>query len=643
VDDNPDNLTLLSGLLRERGYRVRAATSGSRALSVVRAHPPELILLDINMPEMDGYQVCAALKADAATAAIPVIFISALDAPLDKVKAFEAGGVDYVIKPFDAAEVAARVGTQLRMARLARETEARKAELERAYQELKLAHDEIARLSSSTAGMLEDTGGWAGALAAEVAGVVGARAIGVYRLEDERFRPLATDGVPEPDWDELWPEGGVPREMSTGAGEGSRLVLPVFGVTGELRGAVVVDGKQGLLKEAERQVLRTFVQHLATALDLTTIRRQLALSQARRDAGRRDLMARGEMPVTVCPWCALCFADDGRPGLRCPEDGAELDRSYMVPSTLLGRYRLTRLLGEGGMGIVFEARDERLVRGVALKIIRAESLGDTSMRFRLEREARAVARIRHEGVVALYDSGEMEDGSAFLVMELLAGQDLGSVLAEHGPGTARQVATLLRQAGAALAAAHGAGVVHRDVKPPNLFLATPAEGDLRVKIVDFGIARSLVTDNRVTMTGQVIGTPAYMSPEQTLGRDADERSDVYSLAAVAYEALSGVKPVPAEGAFGEVLMDVLTVRPKRLSAHVPGVPAALDELFERGLAKSPEERPRDIAAFAEECARLLDEVHGSLQRLGWPGLLAPRRRPRSARFGHVSVPGPTVD
>lgn len=136
VDDNPNNLNLLAGILRDHGYGVRMANSGRRAVSTVRSHPPELVMLDIRMPEMDGYEVCEALKADPATSSIPIVFISALDDPFDKVRAFKSGGCDYVTKPFQEQEVVARVENQLRISRLQRELERRNAELARKNQEL---------------------------------------------------------------------------------------------------------------------------------------------------------------------------------------------------------------------------------------------------------------------------------------------------------------------------------------------------------------------------------------------------------------------------------------------------------------------------------------------------------------------------
>src|SRR5262249_15232921 len=136
VDDNPDNLALLAGMLRASGHRVRLASTGARALEISRVHPPDLVMLDVSMPEMDGYTLCERLKADDTTRPIPVIFLSALDDPLDKVRAFQAGGVDYVTKPFAPEEVLARVATQLRVSRLQRETDEKARALERANQQI---------------------------------------------------------------------------------------------------------------------------------------------------------------------------------------------------------------------------------------------------------------------------------------------------------------------------------------------------------------------------------------------------------------------------------------------------------------------------------------------------------------------------
>ncbi|MCA9638934.1 MAG: serine/threonine protein kinase, partial [Myxococcales bacterium] len=181
---------------------------------------------------------------------------------------------------------------------------------------------------------------------------------------------------------------------------------------------------------------------------------------------------------------------------------------------------------------------------------------DVNVRLRFRQEARAIARISHPGVIALYDTGELPDGSAFLVMEKLVGLDLADMIDHYGPGTPAQVAALMRQAGAALAAAHRADLVHRDIKPENIFLVDGTGGFL-VKILDFGLAKSMSLETtNLTQTGVVMGTPVYMSPEQIQGKDLDARSDLYSFASVCYEALTGRRVVESEE-FAKVCAEVL--------------------------------------------------------------------------------------
>ena len=226
--------------------------------------------------------------------------------------------------------------------------------------------------------------------------------------------------------------------------QGGSTIVPVTGMTGELRGALTIEGS-GAWGETERRLVNALAQHLGSALDLQHLREQLTATAARQVEVRERMHARGIHTLKLCPRCGRCY-DDGLE--RCAADATLLDDSRLLPYQVAERYRLAFLLGEGGMGSVFEAHDERLQRDVALKVIRSEMLSDAEARFRLEREAQTLARIRHPGVIDLFDSGELEDGSAFLVMELLAGRDLAGVLSRHGPGTPAQVAALLRQAAA---------------------------------------------------------------------------------------------------------------------------------------------------------------------------------------------------
>jgi serine/threonine protein kinase len=259
------------------------------------------------------------------------------------------------------------------------------------------------------------------------------------------------------------------------------------------------------------------------------------------------------------------------------------------------RYRLDSRIATGGMGEVWRATDTVLGRSVAVKLLKTEYADNASFRSRFETEARHAASLHHPGVAAVYDFGEApaNDGSAvnrpFLVMELVDGQPLSALLRPGQRLDPDATRDLLAQAADALGAAHAAGIVHRDVKPANL-LVTP---DRRVKITDFGIARAAEAV-ALTETGQVMGTPQYLSPEQAEGKTATPASDVYSLGVVAFECLAGRRPFVAETAVATALA--------HLRAPVPDlpddVPADLAAVVRRSLSKSPAERFPDAGAFA---------------------------------------------
>ncbi len=644
VDDNSSNLSLLAGILRDAGFRVRAANTGKRALAMIRVQRPELVMLDITMPEMDGFEVCRDLKADEATRAIPVIFISALDEPLDKVKAFRAGGVDYVMKPFQAEEVVVRVETQLKVARLQRETDSKNAALERANVQIRAAQVQIAKLAEPSSGRLENTTAWAGAMASEVARTIGAKEIGVWALEGDALSPIAPGVCATPT---VFRSRDSSSDVTFSAPEGL-MVVPVVGMTGETCGALVIDGSAGPLDETQLRLVSGLAHHLGTAFELRSLKRQLSDAEAARATTRRALHERGIETLLICPKCGRCTPDAGRGDsgpAKCVDDGATLDASRVLPFRVGGRYRFASLIGEGGMGTVFAAHDETLEREVSVKIIKPQFLGDPAMRFRLQREAKVVARIHHPAVTAVFDAGELEGGSAFLVMELLQGRDLSGLLSEFGAGTPRQVARLLRQAGAALSAAHRAGVIHRDVKPGNIFLVHESDG-FQAKLLDFGLALSARFDARLTQTGIAVGTPAYMSPEQLQCADVDSRSDLYSLASVAWEALVGRRLVEGTN-MGEVMFTVLSAPPPPPSRFLPWIAPEVDQLFDVALAKARDARPSDVESWAVSVASLL-EAGESVTGVGWPAEGWQPVRPASSTpieapsFGKDTTLGPST-
>src|ERR1700722_16577485 len=221
--------------------------------------------------------------------------------------------------------------------------------------------------------------------------------------------------------------------------------------------------------------------------------------------------------------------------------------SLQEGSVLADRYEILKLLGEGGMGAVYKARDRELDRLVALKVIRPELAGHASILQRFKQELILARKITHRNIIRIFDLG-IADGIRFITMEFVEGQDLASLLDEHGKMTPEETVKILRQVCAALEAAHAEGVVHRDLKPQNIMV----EASGRVCVMDFGLARSMENVG-MTQAGTVLGTPAYMSPEQAKGMPADERSDLYSLGIIAYQMLTGKVPFKADSMLASML------------------------------------------------------------------------------------------
>ncbi len=262
--------------------------------------------------------------------------------------------------------------------------------------------------------------------------------------------------------------------------------------------------------------------------------------------------------------------------------------------TFGGRYELDSRIAIGGMGEVWEATDHVIGRTVAIKILKDEYMGDPGFLERFRAEARHAALVNHEGIASVFDYGE-ENGSAFLVMELVPGEALSTILERDGSLSTDKTLDIVAQTSAALQAAHAAGLVHRDIKPGNL-LITP---DGRVKITDFGIAR-IADQVPLTATGQVMGTVQYLSPEQASGHPASPATDIYSLGIVAYECLAGKRPFTGESQVA-IAMAQINEQPPPLPATV-AVP--VQNLVMAMIAKKPEERPASAAAVARAATAL---------------------------------------
>ena len=258
----------------------------------------------------------------------------------------------------------------------------------------------------------------------------------------------------------------------------------------------------------------------------------------------------------------------------------------------LGHYQITEKLGEGGMGVVYRARDPRLGRDVAIKVLPGEVAGSPERLQRFEREARAVAALNHPSILTVFDVG-MHDGAPYVVTELLEGETLRAFVSRHS-STPRQVLAFMLQAARGLEAAHAKGIIHRDIKPENLFVTT----DGRVKVLDFGLAKltasqaregSAATESDPTATGQMLGTPGYMSPEQVRGLPLDARTDVFSFGVVLYELLSGKHPFRRETPMA-TLSAILEETPPELSVTARHVSPQVAAIVVRCLEKPREER-----------------------------------------------------
>jgi serine/threonine-protein kinase len=269
-----------------------------------------------------------------------------------------------------------------------------------------------------------------------------------------------------------------------------------------------------------------------------------------------------------------------------------------VGSIVDRRYRLKREIARGGAGAVFEAEHLYTTRPVAIKLLIEQQAHTSESRLRLLLEARALTVARHPGIVLGLDAGETEDGTPYLVMELLEGRTLEGILAVRRRIGVADAVYIGMQLCDALAAAHERGILHRDIKPSNVFISRTEAGREVAKVFDFGIARLPQQDQKITQQGAVLGTPEYMAPEQLLAKDdVDARCDIYALGVSLYEALAGV--VPFEGNFGEVLLKVSTQPVPSLSARCPQVPPELERAIEVALARDPADRYATVRDFAE--------------------------------------------
>ena len=314
-------------------------------------------------------------------------------------------------------------------------------------------------------------------------------------------------------------------------------------------------------------------------------------------AGRGRTVARGD-PVSFAEINARATM-----GLYESND-APFDTGGWIGREIARTYKIIELLGEGGMGAVFVAEHLRLRKQVAVKIIRPEIVNDEQIALRFRREALATARLEHPHVANAFDYDTLPEGGAYLVMQLVRGQSLRDLLNLQGRMEWQQACAICSQIADALSAAHGEGIVHRDLKPDNILLETRKNGELFVKVLDFGIARLVPEEagrqarrgteqQALTRVGMVVGTPGYMAPEQAMGETVDARADLYSLGVILWECIAG-RPLWKASTLGELFAKQFKEEPPRLHQVLGGpVPGPLEDIVCELLQRPPEERKLD--------------------------------------------------
>ena len=661
VDDNATNLQVLYQTLDGHGYRVLAARSGKDAIAIAQRATPDLILLDVMMPDMDGFDTCARLKSDARTRDAAIIFLSALTETVEKVRGLELGAVDFINKPFQAQEVLARVRTHLTIRELQQELRRRNDELEH---ELRVAQELLREALDRSDGVLlgaseaasrlrRDIGEAARSGAALlVSGPPGsdheAVARAVHHQSDRASRAiicvnclsiashsspaLETGGAADITGKLRLADGGTLylEEIQHLPANAQRILAEALRTQDEIRSSggtpepdvrviasttrdldeELVAGR--LVPELHRAVRKTvdLVPLRARIDDLPALAEHILRRQAEQSgrtvpvltADSLERLKNHRWPGNIRELRhVLGFALAASPG-----SPIEIGEHLLGGGVRVGSYSLIEQLGSGGMGEVWLARHQLLARPAAVKLVREAAVGwgkdPHVVRERFAREAQATAELRSPHTVQLFDFGVTDTGSFYYVMERLRGMDLQRMVERHGPLPPARAIFLLEQACLSLAEAHALGLVHRDIKPANLFVCRLGPEFDFLKVLDFGVVsrQGQASTAPITAAGIVLGTPAFHAPELLPGQSAfDHRADIYALGCVAFWLLTARPPFEAADALS-VLMHHSNTAPLPPSAYSEeAIPRELDALVLECLAKQPSARPPHAEALWE--------------------------------------------
>lgn len=401
---------------------------------------------------------------------------------------------------------------------------------------------------------------------------------------------------------------------------GTNLIVPMTGLDKGLTGLFLLGRKKSEVPYTanDRRLLETVADQIALVYENVRLKERVDLERRIKHEVLARVEERNINLLKECLACGECYDSTQQ---MCPKDQRELTLTLPVERTIEGRYRLDKLIGRGGMGAVYQATDLRLSRTVAVKIISGQFFGNSEALRRFEREARTSARLQHPNIITVFDYGVLSTEGAYLVMELVRGDSLGRILKRDGPLAPGNAADWLDQVLAAVAAAHAAGVIHRDLKPDNIFIAQEEAGRI-AKILDFGLAKiarggeGSGEDSGMTTPGAVLGTFGYMSPEQLSGGQVDERTDLFSIGVITVEMMTGRRPFG-----GNSYLEHLTAIMQD-KFQLKGEGAAVEKLnqvLESCLAKDPKDRfssaadmRKELIPALRECPQLARETSVSL-------------------------------
>ncbi len=663
VDDNPTNLQVLYQTLDGQGYRLLAARSGKDAIAIAERAAPDLILLDVLMPDIDGFETCARLKADARTRDCAIIFLSALNDARDRAHGLDLGAVDFVNKPFQAEEILARVRTHLTIRELQQQLHQRNAALEH---ELTVAQELLREARDRTDGVLLGDSAAAAKLRHEIRDAAGSA------------EAWLINGPPGSDHE------AVARAIHHQSARATRAIICISclsltsdsssGRTGTHAdvldklhlangGTFYVEGVEHLPPEAQAKLVERLraleaarqaaIQSEMDVRIIVSTTRDLDEALA---AGRvipelrralphtldlAPLRARLEDLPTLAPYILRRLAEQaGRTAPTLSEESLKRLQNYRWPGNIrelrnvlgfalstsqgavvdigeqlldnnlrVGSYSLIERLGSGGMGDVWLARHQLLARPAAVKIIRETALGSGEdghvRRQRFAREAQATSELQSPHTVQLYDFGVTEGGGFYYVMERLRGMDLKRMVERHGPLSPERVVFLLKQACLSLSEAHAQGLVHRDIKPANLFVCRLGSEYDFMKVVDFGVvSRHASESSQITTAGMILGTPAFLAPELVSSHGFDGRADIYALGCVAFWLLTGRPPFDAGDAMSILMHHAQTAPSAPSTMSEEPIPPQLDAIVLECLEKAPARRPATADVLWDRLDRL---------------------------------------